>query len=71
MGNKIKKAKSHVYMSFWIMVPTIYIYRDTPERKAENRLDYIIKQKANEGVKFFILLWVSLLWIVDLPLSDL
>jgi phosphatidylserine/phosphatidylglycerophosphate/cardiolipin synthase-like enzyme len=57
MANAIKGAKSHVYMSFWIMVPTIYVFRDTPERKVENRLDYLIQKKAKEGVKFFVLLW--------------
>jgi phospholipase D1/2 len=57
MIERIQDATHHVYMSFWIMVPTIYVFRDGEHRNKEDRLDYILKKKADEGVKFYFLLW--------------
>ncbi len=57
MIERIQEATHHVYMSFWIMVPTIYVFRDGEHRNKEDRLDYILKKKADEGVKFYFLLW--------------
>jgi len=57
MISKIEIAKSHVYMSFWIFVPTIYMRRYSDDRDPLDRLDNILKRVADSGVKIYILLW--------------
>eukprot|EP01122_Echinamoeba_exundans_P003172 TRINITY_DN1330_c0_g3_i1.p1 TRINITY_DN1330_c0_g3~~TRINITY_DN1330_c0_g3_i1.p1 ORF type:complete len:643 (+),score=130.22 TRINITY_DN1330_c0_g3_i1:288-2216(+) len=45
-------------MAFWIFVPTIYVRgREGGPRDPNDRLDFILKKKADEGVKIRILLW--------------
>jgi phospholipase D1/2 len=45
-------------MAFWIFVPTIYVRgREGGPRDPNDRLDVILKKKADEGVKIRILLW--------------
>lgn len=45
-------------MAFWIFVPTIYVRgREGGSRDINDRLDTILKKKADEGVKIRILLW--------------
>lgn len=53
---KIEEATSHIYMSFWIFVATIYVRRDGL-KDPKDRLDTILTKKATEGVKIYILLW--------------
>jgi len=60
MADKIERAKVRIFMSFWIFVPTIYVRRDDDKRSIDDRLDTILKKKADAGVKIYILLWVRL-----------
>eukprot|EP01128_Nolandella_sp_AFSM9_P005911 TRINITY_DN2951_c0_g1_i2.p1 TRINITY_DN2951_c0_g1~~TRINITY_DN2951_c0_g1_i2.p1 ORF type:complete len:528 (-),score=79.17 TRINITY_DN2951_c0_g1_i2:406-1989(-) len=54
---RIEAAQSHIYMSFWIFVATLYVRRADGLKDEKDRLDTILLKKAEEGIKIYILLW--------------
>eukprot|EP01119_Soliformovum_irregulare_P020260 TRINITY_DN6533_c2_g1_i1.p1 TRINITY_DN6533_c2_g1~~TRINITY_DN6533_c2_g1_i1.p1 ORF type:complete len:766 (+),score=255.26 TRINITY_DN6533_c2_g1_i1:168-2300(+) len=52
----VENAKKYIFMSWWIFCPVIFTRRTVP-RKEQDRLDNILKLKAEEGVKIYFLLW--------------
>lgn len=47
-------AKKNIYITDWFFSPFVYLL---PGNNNDNRLDNILKAKAEEGVKIFVLLW--------------
>ena len=62
MALAIENAKCCIYISFWLMCPVIRVRRSQPALP-QDRLDFILKKKADDGVQvflFFFLINVSL-----------
>ncbi|PRP76312.1 phospholipase D1 [Planoprotostelium fungivorum] len=49
-------AKESIYITDWFMTPELFMKRDATAT-IEDRLDKILRRKAREGVKVYILLW--------------
>eukprot|EP00474_Spongospora_subterranea_P010016 CRZ10474.1 hypothetical protein [Spongospora subterranea] len=54
----LNAATESVFMSFWHLNPKIYLRRNPgTEPDISDRFDSVLKAKANQGVKFYIILW--------------
>eukprot|EP01134_Creolimax_fragrantissima_P006256 CFRG6256T1 len=57
----MENAQSTIMMSFWQLHPYVHMRRDEPNTKFDDsdpfRFDNIIKRKAEQGVKIYVLLW--------------
>jgi len=56
MAAAVEAAKSHIYMSWWVMSSTISMRRKYPP-SSEDRIDYLLQKKAAQGIKIYVLLW--------------
>jgi phospholipase D1/2 len=56
LSSAIKKAKSTIYIHDWQLSPEIYLRRP-PKDNESWRLDRLLQEKAQEGVKIFIILY--------------
>ncbi|TBU06403.1 phospholipase D2 [Hamiltosporidium magnivora] len=57
--NRIKKSKNQIFMAGWWISPDIYLKRKLFEGKLDKkyRIDTILKERAKNGVKIYILLY--------------
>ncbi|KAG2387064.1 hypothetical protein C9374_002099 [Naegleria lovaniensis] len=53
----ITLAKEEIFISDWCLHPTMYLLRGSGKEVADSRLDILLKKKASQGVKIYILLW--------------
>ena len=51
------RAKDEIFIADWLLSPMIYLIRGDNARSAESRLDILLKNKAAQGVKIYVLLW--------------
>ncbi|OAC98061.1 hypothetical protein MUCCIDRAFT_150547 [Mucor lusitanicus CBS 277.49] len=56
VGEAILSAKSEIYIADWWLSPELYLRRP-PEKNQEFRLDRLLKRKAEEGVKIYIVVY--------------
>ncbi|CEP13648.1 hypothetical protein [Parasitella parasitica] len=56
VGEAILSAKSEIYIADWWLSPELYLRRP-PEKNQEFRLDRLLKRKAEEGVKIYIVIY--------------
>ncbi|KAI8376797.1 hypothetical protein BD560DRAFT_445548 [Blakeslea trispora] len=56
VGEAILSAKSEIYIMDWWLSPELYLRRP-PEKNQEFRLDRLLKRKAEEGVKIYIIVY--------------
>ena len=56
MHQAITGAKRSIYISFWMITSTLKLRRGTDSSDAD-RLDHILKAKAEAGVEVCIILW--------------
>ncbi|PRP81671.1 phospholipase D, Pi-PXPH-PLD [Planoprotostelium fungivorum] len=54
--DQLLEAKERIFIADWFFSPQLYLKRGDPLR-AEHRLDYILRKKADEGVMIFVLIW--------------
>jgi phospholipase D1/2 len=50
-------AKHTIFITDWWLSPEIYLIRDGLALHPQHRLDNVLKQKAEQGVRVYILLW--------------
>nr|CAG4715035.1 unnamed protein product [Naegleria fowleri] len=53
----ITLAKEEIFIADWCLHPTMYLLRGSGKEVADSRLDILLKKKASQGVKIYILLW--------------
>ncbi len=66
-GNLVKvlrEAKKEILIADWSLQPCLYLYRGE-DATADDRLDFLLKRKAADGVKIYILVW----WEVSLAVG--
>ncbi|KAG1225117.1 hypothetical protein G6F35_003596 [Rhizopus arrhizus] len=56
VGEAILSAKSEIYIADWWLSPELYLRRP-PEKNQEFRIDRLLKRKAEEGVKIYIIVY--------------
>ncbi|CAO3693385.1 hypothetical protein G6F70_003782 [Rhizopus microsporus] len=56
VGEAILSAKSEIYIADWWLSPELYLRRP-PEQNEEFRIDRVLKRKAEEGVKIYIIIY--------------
>ncbi|KAI9485673.1 MAG: hypothetical protein EXX96DRAFT_494975 [Benjaminiella poitrasii] len=56
VGEAILSAKSEIYIADWWLSPELYLRRP-PEKNKEFRLDRLLKRKAEEGVKIYVIVY--------------
>lgn len=61
--NGLNNAKHEIYIADWWLTPELFLIRPTDDLKY--RLDKILIEKANQGVKIYILLYKEIQWIVQ------
>ena len=64
-------AKEEIFITDWWITPTYYLirkYDPNEEHKMDvrYRLDYVLRQKAQEGVKVYILIYKEIKWAIGL-----
>ncbi|KAG0017166.1 hypothetical protein BGZ81_010865 [Podila clonocystis] len=66
VSDAILAAKSEIYIADWWLSPELYLRRP-PEKNEQFRLDRLLKRKAREGVKIYIVVYkeVSLALTLD------
>ncbi|KAG0048319.1 hypothetical protein BGZ83_006692 [Gryganskiella cystojenkinii] len=66
ISDAILAAKSEIYIADWWLSPELYLRRP-PEKNQEFRLDRLLKRKAQEGVKIYVVVYkeVSLALTLD------
>lgn len=52
----IEKATREIFITSWFFSPELYLIRD-PIPNPAYRLDYLLMQKAREGIQVYIILW--------------
>ncbi|EFC48698.1 predicted protein, partial [Naegleria gruberi] len=53
----ISLAKEEIFIADWCLHPTLYLLRGDGKEVADSRLDILLKKKASQGVRIYILLW--------------
>ncbi|XP_066265990.1 phospholipase D1-like isoform X2 [Branchiostoma lanceolatum] len=53
----LEAAKEEIFISDWWLSPEIYLVRPVSAEGEKRRLDQVLKRKAEEGVKVFVLLY--------------
>jgi phospholipase D1/2 len=61
----LDQARSRILITSWYFSPELYLKRGTPLRP-EWRLDELLRRKAEEGVRVYILLWRNIPFVYDL-----
>ncbi|KAI8991608.1 hypothetical protein BDF20DRAFT_845541 [Mycotypha africana] len=56
VAEAILSAKEEIYIADWWLTPELYLRRP-PEKNEEFRLDRLLKRKASEGVKIYIIVY--------------
>ncbi|RCI04831.1 Phospholipase D1, partial [Rhizopus stolonifer] len=56
VGEAILSAKSEIYIMDWWLSPELYLRRP-PEKNQEFRIDRLLKRKAEEGVRIYIIVY--------------
>ena len=56
VAKALRKATREIFISDWSLNPELYLVR-TSGASPEDRLDYILQEKAEQGVKVYVLLW--------------
>ncbi|KAG2382828.1 hypothetical protein C9374_004795 [Naegleria lovaniensis] len=51
------RAKDEIFIADWLLSPMLYLIRGDNSRSAESRLDILLKNKAAQGVKIYIIMW--------------
>ncbi|KAF9424284.1 hypothetical protein BGZ94_008060 [Podila epigama] len=66
VSDAILAAKSEIYIADWWLSPELYLRRP-PEKNEQFRLDRLLKRKAREGVKIYVVVYkeVSLALTLD------
>jgi hypothetical protein len=54
LAAELKKAEKEILMTCWYLTPQYYLTRPP---KIEDRFDMILKERAEKGVKIYILVW--------------
>eukprot|EP01125_Pyxidicula_operculata_P003698 TRINITY_DN1494_c0_g2_i1.p1 TRINITY_DN1494_c0_g2~~TRINITY_DN1494_c0_g2_i1.p1 ORF type:complete len:2944 (-),score=819.76 TRINITY_DN1494_c0_g2_i1:104-8935(-) len=57
MCSAIRAAKESIFICDWFFSCEVYLIRDSFPLKDEDRLDIILRKKAEEGVQISILIW--------------
>ena len=58
VAEAIRAARREVFIAGWAISPAVYLWRGPdPPPSAWDRLDMLIKRRADEGVQFYVLLW--------------
>eukprot|EP01103_Thecamoeba_quadrilineata_P015386 TRINITY_DN4848_c0_g1_i2.p1 TRINITY_DN4848_c0_g1~~TRINITY_DN4848_c0_g1_i2.p1 ORF type:complete len:1104 (-),score=200.10 TRINITY_DN4848_c0_g1_i2:48-3359(-) len=58
MYAEMLKAKETIFIADWFLSPETYLIRsETQPPLIEHRLDNLLKKKADEGVRIFVLVW--------------
>lgn len=70
MAEVIEKAVSEVFITDWFFSPQVYMRRFDENGKIclklEDRLDEVLRRKANQGVRFYVLPWSETKIAIDL-----
>jgi phospholipase D1/2 len=53
----IDRAKKEIFITGWCVNPCLYLLRDDEPNAADSRLDILLKHKASQGVKIYIVMW--------------
>ena len=53
----IQQAAKEIFITDWFLSPEVSLIRDNPPLKEEDTLHYILHQKAEQGVRVFIIVW--------------
>ncbi|KAF9956906.1 Phospholipase D1, partial [Modicella reniformis] len=66
VSDAILAAKDEIYIADWWLSPELYLRRP-PEKNKEFRLDQLLKRKADEGVKIYVVIYkeISLALTLD------
>jgi phospholipase D1/2 len=56
IADAIESAKETIFITDWFLVPELYLRRGHPA-SISNRLDRMLKKKAMQGVRIYVLLW--------------
>eukprot|EP01119_Soliformovum_irregulare_P010392 TRINITY_DN2550_c0_g1_i1.p1 TRINITY_DN2550_c0_g1~~TRINITY_DN2550_c0_g1_i1.p1 ORF type:complete len:1296 (-),score=384.75 TRINITY_DN2550_c0_g1_i1:28-3915(-) len=57
MAAAMETAQLDIFISGWFLIPEIYLKRDSQSSHGKDRLDQILKSRAEKGIQIYVLLW--------------
>ena len=71
VAKALRAARNDIFIAGWIISHALYLVRDRSPPSVNDRLDVILKRKASEGVKVFILAWNETKIAMDLGSDEM